>query len=324
MHRARPQQQPLLVELGVAAGLDVHGDAWLPDTGLSNNVAWPAQFANRHGIGTFRNFAVSGSEPQDWLPAGSETDQGGQFFPQAQQSINASTDLTVLTLGANPLLGTFLRQGGDFPSKCGSTNDSNPIATQVSDAEGCAQTLMTQTRLYDRLRAIYRWMLSFPENRIVVMQYQSIGQPAPGGFAELAINHYPAPVIDRISGMVNDEIARAVNDEAAAAKADGKGDRLFLATPPRFFLGFPGYQQVILNQGGVTCPTGSATNVDGPSNQSMAIQKAGAGTICPRRSDADIFMESLDGGMHLAVAGARTFADTLDSTIGETGLTLPK
>ena len=74
----------------------------------------------------------------------------------------------------------------------------------------------------------------------------------------------------------------------------------------------------------MTCPTASVTNVDGPSNQSMAIQTAGAGKICPRRNDAGIFMESLDGGMHLAVAGARTFADTLDSTIEETGLTLPK
>ncbi len=79
---------------------------WSPDYGLSNNVAWPAQFANARAIpagSTFQNRAVSGSTPANW-------DRGGALNDVLAGIVHDQPDLTVMTLGANPLLDLF--QGG--------------------------------------------------------------------------------------------------------------------------------------------------------------------------------------------------------------------
>jgi lysophospholipase L1-like esterase len=300
-------------DTGRGAG-DLPRQRWRNDSGLSNNVAWPAQFANWHGIGAggtrYINHAVTGSSPEDWSPGGSL-----KYFLEHGM---LDTDLVVLTLGANPILGTFL-QDSEFGKRCGVVGHRTNLAEQVRRATACLDTEMKKVQLYDRLRAIYRRLLDDPFNHVVVALYPVAWPPMPYYVATGAfVNEYAPPVLDRLTSVINGEIRRAVTDEAAAARARGQGDRLFVFSPPRFNLGVPGYAQSFEGDGGQTC--GDLKGVDGPSSQSEATQTA---ALAPKSCRGNPLLESLDG-VHLSRAGHTQFANALESLIEERKLPVPE
>jgi hypothetical protein len=142
------------------------------------------------------------------------------------------------------------------------------------------------------------------------------------------VNAYQPFVIEGLANMVNGTIKAAVTDEAEAARAAGKGDRLFVVTPPRFRLGLLGEDQVIHGKPGFNCLTRALSNkVDGPSNQSKALQvhfpSSDYDDVCPSTEDSKIWFESLDGA-HLSKSGHTQYKNLLATKVKEIGLPLPK
>lgn len=308
----------------VAAGDDRDLFRWTPDAGLGNNIAWPAQFANRHGIlrttngfTTFDNRAVSGSRPQDWV-------QGGRFARDLDAMLQ--NNLTVLTLGANPILANTLLDT-KLGKECADVPNNLMPQQEVDAAVKCMRGQLDLTKFYERLRAVYRRLLDGPRNRVVVMQYgltfPAIGTLVPSFLA----NTYNPWTIEAMANVVNAEIQRAVEDEAQLARSQGKGDRLILASPGRFNMGLAGYPQVIGNDPGILCPTTSDPlslgRVDGTSNQSTVMQNSILVT-CHSSDPSQVYFEGLDGGLHLSRAGHKRFADALDAAVKDLNLPLPK
>jgi hypothetical protein len=311
---------------------------WSGDTGLRNNVAWSAQFANASGIAAqnyhpppqggalpFRNIAVTGSRPEDWVAGGKFNSEMESAIVSPNWAMNTA-DLTVLTLGANPLLGDVLT--GKLHGGCGSGVRQEPAKETVKEAESCMRTKMKDVALYDRLRAIYRRLLDAPQNNVVVMLYP-LSYPGLPFYSTTApaVNFFQPYVAERFAQLVNGEIERAVTDEADAARKAGKGNRLFLVKPPRFNLGLRSLDQAINGEGDHDCYT-IRTRVDGPSNQSKALQDAKTsgdtgGDPCRNKDVSKIYLESLDGA-HLSRAGHSLYKDLLAAKVKDIGLPLPK
>ncbi|HZR80054.1 MAG TPA: Ig-like domain-containing protein [Candidatus Binatia bacterium] len=306
---------------------------WTADGGLANNVAWPAQFANRHGVKrttngftTFDNRAVSGSQPQDWVP-------GGVLYPHLESMLQ--NNLTVLTLGANPMLANTLLDT-KLGDECGRRPNNMTPEQEVAAGVKCMQGQMQSLKLYERLRGVYRRLLDGPRNHVVVMLY-GLTYPVIGDLVtSFLANSYSSWTIEAMANEVTREIKRAVEDEAQLAREQGKGDRLFWASPGRFNMGLPGYDQAILKLPGIDCPTSNSPligKVDGTSNQSAVVQKTLAFTSqnlqtqltnCPSRGASENYFEGLDGGLHLSRAGHKRFADALDAKVKELNLPLPR
>jgi lysophospholipase L1-like esterase len=263
------------------------GAAWSSDTGYGNGVAWPAQFARANGIASsaFANRAVSGSTPADWLP-------GGQLNDALAGVVADDPDLTVLTLGANPLLDIFLVGRGigcDFTL-------SEPAFS------ACVQRFITQQQLVPRLRAVIAQLLVAPGNRVVVSQYhQAI--PASSVFSVASL---------RILGQVlNANVAQAVQG------APGFGSRVFLMSPPLFTVGVPPGDAVCVGER-------LGQGVDGPSVQSEAAQVeldiTHPFSFC---GSTDYWIISADTGVHPSVAGHAQFAASLQAVADQNALGPP-
>jgi len=79
--------------------------AHLPGTDGVPAISWAAQFAVREDIPNFINYAVTGSRPDQWddnAPHGFYN-----FNTLMQDVLTAGPDLTLMTLGANPVLHEF-------------------------------------------------------------------------------------------------------------------------------------------------------------------------------------------------------------------------
>ncbi len=261
--------------------------AWSPDTGYGNAVAWPAQYATANGIpaSAFANRAVSGSTPADWLA-------GGQLNDALAGVVADDPDLTVLTLGANPLLDIFLLGRGigcDFTL-------SEPAF------RACLQGFITQQQLVPRLRAVIAQLLVAPGNRVVVSQYhQAIPASSVFSVASLRI----------LTQVLNANVAQAVQG------APGFGSRVFLMSPPLFPVGVP--------PGDVICVgkhLGQA--VDGASVQSEAAQvELGVTNLFSFCGSTDYWIISADTGVHPSVAGHAQFAAALQAVADQNGLGPP-
>jgi hypothetical protein len=132
------------------------------------------------------------------------------------------------------------------------------------------------------------------------------------------VNNYEPAVLDRLTSLIDNEIRRAVDDEAKAARASGKGDRLFVISPPRFNLGVESYAQMFERASLEMCPDNFRLKiVDGPSNQSAATQEA---ALAPEQCRGGALLESMDG-VHLNRAGHTVYANGLENLIQ--GLHLP-
>ncbi len=253
--------------------------AWSPDFGLSDDIAWPAQFANDSGIApsAFENRAVSGSTPSDWLG-------GGQLNDTLAGIIADDPDLTVLTLGANPLLDTFLAGSGIG------------CAITLSDPafRACVQGYLTRLQVTPRVGQVVAQLMLAPENRVVVSQYH------------LAI---PSATIFSVSSLriMSEELNAAV--AAGVRSAPQFGTRVFLMTPPLFPAG--------LGPGDAICPNGGLSSpVDGESRQSDPTQDELAVldpfSFC---GSDEFWIISGDTGIHPSAAGHSQFAAALGQVV---------
>ena len=259
---------------------------WSPDFGLANNVAWPAQFANARGIPsgpTFQNWAVSGSTPADW-------DRGGALNSILAGIVQGQPDLTVMTLGANPLLDLFLAGRGIG------------CAVTLTDAElrACVRGFIRRQRLVPRVRSVVNQLLVAPSNRVVVSQYhQAIPTATLFSVSSLRI----------MFGELNAAVARAVRGMPQF------GSRVYLMSPPLFPVG--------LGPGIVLCPSGSGL-VDGQSRQSRVSQDAltvtHPFTFC---GSDDFWIISADSGIHPNRNGHAQFAAALGRVVDQEGLMAP-
>ena len=258
--------------------------SWSADFGLSNDVAWPAQFANAHGIGAsaFENRAVSGSTPADW-------GAGGALNDTLAGIVADDPDLTVFTLGANPLLDTFLAGSGIG------------CAITLSEAafRACVQRYVDDQQVTERVGAVIDQLLVAPGNRVVVSQYHLV---------------IPSATIFGVTSLriMSQELNAAV---AAAVQASPEaGERVFLMAPPLFPVG--------LGPGDAICPTGGqSTAVDGQSRQSEPTQDEL--TVLDPLSfcgSTVYWIISGDTGIHPSRLGHAQFAQALGTVVDANGL----
>jgi len=261
---------------------------YLPDFGLSNGVAWPAQFAigaGLEGATAFQNLAVSGSTPGNW-------DTGGALAPTLAGIVADQPDLTVMTLGANPLLDSFLFGGG---LRC-------ELTLSEAQFRACVEGFISRYALVPRLGSVIGRLLEAPTNHVVVSQYhQAI--PASSVFSVSSL---------RIMGeLLNGAVA-----EAARARPEF-GTRVFLMAPPRFPVGVPPGDAICTRT-----PLGAL--VDGASRQSDVTQDELAvferSTFC---GSEEFWIISADTGIHPSRAGHAQFAAALAQVVAENGL-LPR
>jgi lysophospholipase L1-like esterase len=260
---------------------------WSTDFGYGNGVAWSAQYARANDIpgSAFENRAVSGSAPVDWLA-------GGQLAQTLAGVVADDPDLTVMTLGANPLLDEFLAGRG---IGCAATLSDSAF-------RACIQRLIDQQDLVPRLRAVIAQLLVAPGNRAVVSQYH-LSIPASSIFSVSSLRI--------IAEVVNANVAAAVQG------APGFGSRVFLMAPPLFPVGLP--------PGEVSCPGRIFTSVvDGQSRQSEVTQDELLITDPTSFCDSTVYwVISADTGIHPTVAGHGQFAAALQAVADQNGLGPP-
>ena len=250
---------------------------YAPDYGLSNRIAWPAQWAARYGVTDYANYAVTGSAPSDWLP-------GGAFYPQLRAAEASAPDYLVFTLGANPLLSNVLFGIGNM--ECAIWSD---LFGNFTD---CVLRAFAQVNLQTNLRALYAHLLANTpaSTRIVAMQYY----PAVPSIA-LA---YTAKQLERMAELLDQVIAQTV--------AATGSPRIRTVAPPRFNVGL---DMQPLYPSRYSCGSGF---VDGPSNQSSATQwelylDPVGGTFC----SGTPWIISSDTGIHPNVNGHAQIASVL-------------
>ncbi|MBK5231955.1 MAG: hypothetical protein JJE13_03090 [Thermoleophilia bacterium] len=210
---------------------------YLPDFGLSRNISWAAQWANAHGVTDYRNYAVSGSAPSDWLP-------GGQFDTTRQQIEKDNPDYIVMTMGANPLLSNVL---------FGIDNMGCALEADLfGDFRECIQTAFASIDLDQNLNALYTQLVDSTDSRIVLMQYH-LAVPA----ADVA---YSAVQIEMIDDLMNQTISAEANLVSP--------ERIQVIAPPRFDVGI---DMSPLYKSNFSC-SWLGYKVDGPSVQATPAQ----------------------------------------------------
>jgi lysophospholipase L1-like esterase len=258
--------------LPAATGSD---PGYLPDFGLGNGISWPAQFAKQSSItpAMYENRAVSGATPADWDP-------GGALHGQLETIVADSPNLTVLTLGANPLLDTFLEGSGLACEEI-----TNPQLFR-----DCVQGFIDEAGLTPHLRSVLGQLLQAPANKVVVSLYH-LALPSIA-----LVEGWSTTQLESLFAILNSNVAKAVKG------VNGYGQRLYLIQPPRFNTGLPG--------GTVTCP-GQTFTVDGPSRQAQITQQtiqARGVQFCP---SSEYWIISTDFGIHPTPDGYAQFAGAL-------------
>jgi lysophospholipase L1-like esterase len=210
---------------------------YAPDFGLSNDVSWPAQWANEHGVTNYANFAVSGSEPADWAP-------GGELHATTARLESEDPDYVLMTMGANPLLSEML---------FGLDNMGCAIESDILGGyRECIERAFAEVHLQGNLKSLYSDLVKNTGATIYLMQYH-LSVPS----TALA---YSATQIAMMGEVLNREIA------AVAAEVNPR--RLQVVTPPHFNVGIdisPVYPSRF------SC-SHLGYEVDGPSVQSQPTQ----------------------------------------------------
>lgn len=245
---------------------------YLPDFGLSRNISWAAQWANQYGITDFKNYAVSGSAPSDWLP-------GGQFAATTQLIQQDDPDYVVMTMGANPILSNVLFGIDDMGCALESDlfGDFTECVTQAFDAVGLSQNL----------ESLYRQLVENTSARIVVMQYH-LAVPA----ADIA---YSAGQIAMMDQLMNQTIATVAQQVSA--------QRISVIAPPHFNVGI---DMTPLYPADYSC-SWLGWKVDGPSVQATPsqdlLEAAHPLSFCSGPSVGQPWIISGDSGIHPSAAG---------------------
>ena len=181
-----------------------------PDCQDPDGVAYPAVFASKHPGSDFKNLAQSGSTPADWLG------QGKALGATLADVVNADPDLTVLTLGANPLLSSFLAPGSD--RICATS-----LLTSV--ARACVRGALAREQVVSRLTRVYLTLLHTPprgrNGLVVVFQYPE--------------THPPSAYGARVSVLIA-ELGAAIERAADATRqaAPAEAHRLLVIDPGPF------------------------------------------------------------------------------------------
>jgi hypothetical protein len=152
-------------------------------TGIGSRVSWALQFARGEGVQDFDNFAVQGSTPADW-------DTGGQLNGQLSRVVAANPNLTLMTLGANPILGEFAH-GGALACILFGTN---------MQVQQCASQLLSQNQTTAHLENVYATLLSGSSTHVVVFRYHN---PIPLLAAALSLRPKVAIVLRQIDQAVS-------------------------------------------------------------------------------------------------------------------------
>jgi lysophospholipase L1-like esterase len=249
------------------AGVD-----YAPDYGLANNVSWAAQWSNEHGVSNYANFAVSGSEPSDWVP-------GGQLYETTRRIEAEEPDYILITIGANPLLSEVLF--GVDKMGCAIWSDV------FGRYRECIEEAFDAVHLRANLGELYRELVDNTEATIYLMQYH-LSVPA----AALA---YSATQIAMMGAMLNERIA------AVAGEVDAR--RLRVVAPPHFGVGIdisPVYPA------DYSCSE-LGFEVDGPSVQSTPSQDelelAHPLSFCSGPPSGPPWVIGGDTGIHPSAAG---------------------
>ncbi len=251
--------------------------AWLPDYGLANNVSWAAQAAHMFGLSgsaEFRNLAVSGSAPADWA-------SGGYLHPILDGIVNNDPDLTVMTLGANPLLSIFLTGSGAW------------CAFDLTDAElrACVEKYIVSQRVGPLLTEVVQELLAAPRNHVVVSLYH---------LAVPSVTLFTVRDLEILFSAFNATISGAMHALPAY------GSRVFVISPPPFFTG--------VGPGGYLCPSNHAL-VDGPSHQSNATQDELSIEPFTSFCAGPPWIISADTGIHPNKDGYAQFASALEALV---------
>jgi len=245
---------------------------YLPDYGLSRNISWAAQWANQYGITDYKNYAVSGSAPSDWLP-------GGQFAATTQQIQRENPDYIVMTIGANPILSNVLFGIDDMG--CALESDL------FGNYRKCVEAAFAKVDLSAKLKALYTQLIENTSSKIVLMQYH-LAIPA----ADIA---YTAGQIAMMDELMNDTIAGVASQVSP--------ERINVIAPPHFNVGI---DMTPLFPAKFSC-SWFDWKVDGPSVQADPSQDllelAHPLSFCPGPAQGQPWVISGDTGIHPSATG---------------------
>ena len=202
------------------------------------------------------NWAMTGSTPAQW-------DDGGPFTFQLKSIKNTTV---VMTMGANPILSTFLRiKVSGYPSVSGACSETEWLgwtgwwAYSIPKITGCADQQWAQNRQSEHLLSIYKTLLQ-NNNNVMVLRYhracpwsfgnwQPNGNVAKGPAAGNSCPSQTEKVSDcsscKVEGStsqwaqataaqsaMNDKIAAVVGQAQAWARSQGMdASRMQMATP---------------------------------------------------------------------------------------------
>jgi hypothetical protein len=180
--------------------------AHLPGTDGVPAISWAAQFAVREDIPNFINYAVTGSRPDQWddnAPHGFY-----DFNTLMRDVLSARPDLTLMTLGANPVLHEFY---------------SSPRAIAcvafltIDQVKRCAAKELEKVGSKMHLEHIYERLLSVPTNHVIVLGYHTphpaVHQVVLGKLIEFYLPRYTH--VQAIIAEINATVHQAVADVAS-------------------------------------------------------------------------------------------------------------
>jgi lysophospholipase L1-like esterase len=210
---------------------------YLPDYGLSRNISWAAKWANEYGITDYKNYAVTGSAPSDWLGS-------GQFSDTFRQIQAENPDFVVMTMGANPLLSDML---------FGIDNMGCAIYSDLfGDYRDCIEQAFAGVDLSSNLHEIYSELVANTTSHVVLMQYHL-------SIPSIALA-YSSAQIALMGQLLNQVIA----EQAAAVSTE----RITVIAPPWFDVGI---DMRPVHPSTYSCSY-AGYKVDGPSVQSTPSQ----------------------------------------------------
>ena len=184
--------------------------AHLPGADGVPAISWVAQFALREDIPNFINYAVTGSRPDQW---DDNTPHGFFDFTTLMQDVlSAQPNLTLMTLGANPVLHEFYSNPRDIGC----------VLLPLDQVRKCALRELEKVHTKVHLEHIYERLLSVPSNHVIVLGYHTphpaVRQSLFGRTIAFYLPRYSA--VQAIIAEINATVHQAVADVASKGTND--------------------------------------------------------------------------------------------------------
>jgi hypothetical protein len=183
--------------------------AHLPGTDGVPAISWAAQFAVREDIPDFINYAVTGSRPDQWddnAPHGFY-----DFHTLMRDVLDARPDLTLMTLGANPVLHEFYSSPRAIACV---------VLFTIDQVKKCAARELEKVGSKVHLEHVYERLLSVPTNHVIVLGYHTphpaVHQVILGKLIQFYLPRYAH--VQAIIAEINATVHQAV--AAVASKGD--------------------------------------------------------------------------------------------------------